>query len=204
MADTKISALPADTYLDGSEEFPLEVGGTTYKVTAAQIAAGQFCRLNADYTLTSQTAAQKLFNASTNGALTLPVGTYELEAVITITGMSATSGNGAFGLLGAGTAVLANQEISAVGLDATTQVTGVANGGGVLNQVSAFTTNTVTAATGTAMGFTLKGMFDVTTAGTIIPSIALVTAAAAVVKKGSFFKVRKIAAAAVVTLGNWS
>jgi hypothetical protein len=204
MADTKISALAADSYLDGSEEFPHESGGTTYKVTAAQIAAGQFCRLNADYTLTSQTAAQKLFNASTNGALTLPVGMYEIEAVITITGMSGTSGNGAFSLLGAGTAVLANQEIAAVGLDATTQVTGAAVGGAVLNQVSAFTTNTVTAATGTAMGFTLKGMFDVTTAGTIIPSIALVTAAAAVVKKGSFFKVSKIAAAAAVTLGNWS
>jgi hypothetical protein len=204
MADTKISALTADTYLDGSEELPVAAGGSTLKVTAAQLAAGLFCRLNADYTLTSQTGAQKLFNASANGALTLPTGTYEVEAVISITGMSATSGNGAFGLLGAGTAVLANQEISAVGLDSTTQVTGAANGGGVLNQVSAFTTNTVTAGTGTAMGFTIKGMFDVTTTGTIIPSIALVTAAAAVVKKGSFFKVRKIAAAATTTLGNWS
>lgn len=202
MADSKISALTADTYIDGSEEVPIAVGGSTLKVTSAQLAAGQFCRLNADYTLVSQTGAQKLFNASANGALTLPVGTYEVEAVITITGMSATSGNGAFSL--AGTAVLANQEISAVGLDNTTQVTGAAIGGGVLNQVSAFTTNTVTAATGTAMGFTIKGMFDVTTAGTIIPSIALVTAAAAVVKKGSFFKVRKIAAAATTTLGNWS
>ena len=163
MADTKISALPADTYLDGSEEFPLEVGGTTYKTTAAQIAAGLFCRLNADYTLISQTAAQKLFNASTNGALTLPVGTYEIEAVITITGMSATSGNGAFSL--AGTAVLANQEIAAVGLDATTQVTGAAVGG-----IAGF----APVGTGAAVGAEVFGASDGVTV--LTPLIALLTA----------------------------
>jgi len=39
----------------------------------------QFILQTSNYTLTSQTAAQQLFNASTNGAITLPTGTFEFR-----------------------------------------------------------------------------------------------------------------------------
>ena len=202
MADTKVSALTAASYCDGTEEFPIAVGGASKKSTISQAIAGAFCKLQADYTLTSQTAAQKLFNASTNGAVTLPLGTYRFECFVAITGLSATSGNGAFSL--AGTAVIAKQLMVGVGIDATTLSTAAAFGGAVVQAASAFTTNTVTAATGTSVGFIVSGTFDVTTAGTVIPSIALVTAAAGVVKAGSYFRVKRLAANGVATLGNWS
>jgi len=203
MADTKVSLLSAASYLDGVEEFPLSDGtATSKKATASQIRAGVFCKLTADYTLTSTTGVQKLFNASTNGAVTLPTGTYLFECMVHITGMSSTSGNGAFSL--AGTATRGSQLMSSVGIDATTTATAAAQGGAFVQGGSAFTTNTVTAATGTAVGFRVRGTFNVTASGTVIPSIALVTATAAVVKAGSYFRAVRIAPDATNTLGNWS
>jgi hypothetical protein len=48
--------------------------------------------LQANYTLTSITTAQKLFNWSTNGALSLAAGTYRFTCSLLLTSMSATSG----------------------------------------------------------------------------------------------------------------
>lgn len=207
MADTKISALTAATTPALTDELAVNQSGTSKKLTLDQLAsyaaAQNFCVLSADYTLTSTTSAQKLFNTTTNGAVTLPTGLYWFEAQFQITGMSATSGNGVFSF--AGTAVLANPRlISASGLDSTTQVTGAAISGAFVQGGTAFTTNTVLAATGTAMGFTVRGLFAVTTGGTLIPSIALTTAAAAVVKSGSSILIEKIGASTDTTRGSWS
>lgn len=204
MPDTKISGLTAATFLDGTEELPLAQAGANEKATVSQVMAGAYVVLQSKYTLTSQTAAQKLFNSTTNGAITLPTGIYHFDAGIYITSMSATSGNGAFNLLGAGTATLARQLMLATGGDSTTPATAAARGGAAVIGGSAFTTNTVTAATGTAMAVHITGVFDVTVTGTIIPSIALQTAAAAVVNAGSFFRCRRIGPTATATLGNWS
>jgi hypothetical protein len=209
VADTKVSLLSsvAASALSLSDVIPIVSGGVSKNVTLDSLAqfadANYFCVLDADYTLTSTTSAQKLFNKSTNGALTLPTGLFYLFCQFQITGMSATSGNGVFSLAGA--AVLANPRmLSAFGVDSTAMNTGVAGSAALVQGGTAFTTNTVLAATGTGMFVTIQGIFAVTTGGTIIPSIALTTAAAAVVKAGSCIIVNKIGAATDTTRGSWS
>jgi hypothetical protein len=167
------------------------------------VAAYNWIRLASDYTLTSTTSAQKLFNASTNGALTLPTGVYFFESLLYLTTMSATSGNAAFHLLGAGTATLARILYQGVGKDSTTPLATNTHSGAVsVTQNSAASILVVT--TGTGMEVSLRGTFDVTASGTLIPSIALVTAAAAVVKAGSYFKCWRAGDTAKNTLGAWT
>jgi hypothetical protein len=64
--------------------------------------------------------------------------------------------------------------------------------------------NSVTAATGTAMALSARGTFAVTSAGTIIPSIKLFTAAAATVKAESYFKCWRAGAHDAASGGAWS
>lgn len=63
--------------------------------------------------------------------------------------------------------------------------------------------NVSTAATATALCFLVKGTFTVTVAGTLIPSFAQTTAAAAVVSIGSYFKCNRIGDTSVVSIGQW-
>lgn len=159
--------------------------------------------LNATYALASSATAQKLFNTPTNGTLTLPVGTYRYEALLSVNTMSATSGNAAFGILGAGTATIASALSIATGIDAAIGA-GAAFGG------SYWTGNTsnaaiVTAAVNTAMGVLIKGVFRISVAGTIIPSITLATANLAVVQANSYFVAQRLDASATATsFGPWT
>lgn len=162
-----------------------------------------FCRLTSTYTLTSTTNSQKAFNLPTNGALTLPSNTaYFFECMLLIDTLSGTSGNFGFDILGAGTATISNQLWFAHGLDATTQTTPGAIGGTA--NAAALTTDAITAATGTAAHVMIRGTFSVTTGGTIIPSVKLTTAAAGVVKVGSYFRAERIGLDTVTTVGPWS
>jgi hypothetical protein len=61
----------------------------------------------------------------------------------------------------------------------------------------------VTAGTGTALRFWAQGMFEITGAGTVQPALALVTAAAATVQRGSFYMVERVGATGVVSVGQW-
>jgi len=159
---------------------------------------------NATYTLTSSTAAQKLFNASTNGTLTLPIGTYRYEAFVYLTTMSSTSGNGAFGILGAGTATVASALSTASGTDAAFPGAGSAVGGSYWTGVTS-NAAIVTVATSQSLGVLICGTFKVSVAGTIIPSFTLTTAAAAVVQTDSYFMARRISTSATATTyGPWS
>ncbi len=160
--------------------------------------------LQSDYTLANSAAAQKLFNWSANGALTLATGVYVFDALFRIVGMSATSGNGAFHLLGAGTATLARITQQVVGFDASST-----NVAGAASTEMATTQNTanplVTASTGTALAVRVTGTFDVTAGGTIIPSFALNTAVAtAAVQGGSYFRCLRLGATATATSSGWS
>lgn len=186
---------------------PASGGGTTNFLRAdgswAAPATIYYGHLQADYTLTSATAAQRLFNWSASGALTLPTGVYRFWSMIYLTTMSATSGNGSFQLLGAGTATLARVLYDVVGIDSTTPLNAAAKAGSASvtqNSVASM----VTAGTGTGMVASVRGYFDVTAAGTIIPSIALVTAAAAIVKAGSFFECERVGATAAAASAGWS
>jgi hypothetical protein len=164
----------------------------------------QWCKLNTAYTLTSSTALQKLFNASTNGALTLQGATqYFFECLYGITGMSATSGNASFDVLGAGTATLTDVHFMNVGLDNTTPATAAALSGGFAS-TKATTAAAAVAGTGTAMFNLCVGQINTNAAGTIIPSVALLTAAAATVAVGSYFKIWKAGASGQAFVGAWS
>ncbi len=162
-----------------------------------------FIMLAADYTLASSTAEQKLFNATSNGALSLAAGTYFFEALLYLTTMSATSGNGAFDLLGAGTATIGSALYAAVGIDSTTPLS-AASQTGSLSATAQSAASIVTAATGTGLATRISGTFRVTAGGTIIPSITLVTAAAALVKANSYFSCRRIGTGTVTSVGAWA
>lgn len=142
--------------------------------------------LASDYTLSFTTATQKLFNTTTNGALTLGVGVYEYRCVFRLSSMSATSGNCGFNFLGAGTATISATSFSyTTGQDNLTTST-AAQSGKYFPQSTA-TAPMVTASTATDLAAVVRGMFRVTAAGTIIPSVNLSNAASAVVTAGSFF-----------------
>lgn len=164
----------------------------------------QFISLTSTYTLASQTGAQKLFNSTTNGALTVKGSTsYFFECFYTLTSMSGTSGNGGFSVLGAGTATVTSAAFWATGLDNTTLTTGAAIGGSFT--ASATTTNNITtAATGTAVAVLIRGIIRINAGGTIIPSVSLANAAAAVVGVNSYFRIYPIGTNTTTNVGNWS
>lgn len=158
---------------------------------------------DAAYTLANTTATQKLFNIGTNGALTLEKGLYRYSCLAVITAMSAVSGNAGFSLLGAGTAVISRSRYFVAGKE-DVGVTGTLSG---TTQSGSTTLNPmVTAATATGMGFNVHGTFQVDTAGTIIPSIALGTAVstASVGASSTFFIQQVSAKTGVISVGPWS
>ena len=159
----------------------------------------QYQVLSGTYTLTSQTAAQKLFNASSTGAVTLAIGAYWFECNFALASMSASSGT--FGFALGGTATFTQ------GWSATAVMLATGLSTPLSPQMSfntAANTALATASTGTYGTAAISGIVRVTVAGTVIPQVSLSVAAAAVVQTNSFFRIRSIGAAAATTVGNWS
>jgi hypothetical protein len=203
--------LTAGTNLTTATTGVVEYDGKVFYATPADsnrgvVPAEQWCILNADYTLTSTTTDQKLFNATAAGAVTLQADTtYAFEAMLHVTGMSATSGNATFNLLGAGTATLTSTKFIFSGLDAagTAPAITTAAGGLGLSEDNDSPTLAV-AAVNTNLVAHIRGVVRVNAAGTLIPSIGLTTAAAAVVRTNSFIKFSPIGSGTVTTVGAWS
>lgn len=161
-----------------------------------------FIRQQASRTLTSVTTEQKLFDSVTNGTLNLATGVYLFGGLFSLSGMSATSGNAAFDILGAGTATLGVTLYNGIGVDGLTATAASQTGSTMVSgQTPA---SACTAGTGTGMQFGMRGNFEITVAGTIIPSVTLVTAAAATVAAGSYFWCHRLGAAGVLSVGDWS
>jgi hypothetical protein len=161
----------------------------------------QIVILDTAYTLTSQTAAQKLFNASTNGAVTLPVGTYQFECQFALSSLASPS---AFGFaMVAGTAVIGAQGWTAIAAKGTALTSPSAATISFNTAPSLAISSTNVPTTGEAI---VRGIIKITTAGTIIPSVSLSLAAAAVVSANSYFKISPVSgtSAANITIGNWS
>ncbi len=157
----------------------------------------QYTILQATNTLTSQTAAQALFDVTGSGQVTLVAGTYEFECQFSLSSMSATSGSFGFALGGGATFTqywwsLANKATLAT----------AANGQVTFN--TAANTTIATASTATVAFARVHGVVIVTVGGTLIPQVSLTQAAAAVVGIGSFFKIRALGSSAATTSGNWS
>lgn len=258
MADTKISALTSVVTPAGTDEFPVNQGLVSKKLTLDQVktfgntapvfAAGSasantwpkltagtvltaaeagaiefdgdifyltpygsggrgaseaihFHRQDANFVLQNIGTAQRLFGAGTNGALTLPVGTYMFETLYALTSMSATSGNSQFTLTG--TAALANVMMLANGTDNPTGVATTLTGS-YATSAAGLPASQHNAGTSAQQASLIVGTFKVTAAGTVIPSITLATAAAASVIAGSFFRCWKISPNSVATVGPWS
>lgn len=161
-------------------------------------------RSNATRTFTSNTNQQAIWNDPTNGTLTLETGTYLFEGLIAMTAMSATNGNGKFSIIGAGTATLGDILWQALGRDTTAESAAATAGGGWHVIATQTAVDIVPATIGTTVCFAVQGTFTVTVAGTIIPSFAQTTAAAAIVSIGSYFQCNRIGSTSVVSVGQWT
>lgn len=161
-----------------------------------------FIRADATRTLPNDANENAVFNSPANGRITLPTGTYKISGNVRISSMSATSGNALFDILGAGTATVASWLWSYYGIDVTDPSAAAANLSAhrVTQDTAA---SMVTATTGTAMAWQFEGTFEVTTAGTLIPSVDQVTAAAAIVSIGSYIKIDRLGDVNAISVGRW-
>ena len=185
----------------GAFEYDGNVGYFTVQASErGVIPAEQFILLTGAYTLTSQTAAQALFNTTTNSAVTLATGTYQFECMFALNAMSATSGTFGFALGGAATIAAYWTSLAAMGssLATATATNTTYNNNSAAN--AALTPNS-TNGVGSAL---IKGIVRVTGAGTIIPQVSLSVAAAAAAQRGSYFKIAPLGASGVGSVGNWS
>jgi hypothetical protein len=221
-ANTAPIRLNTGTLLTSPAQGALEFDGYVFYGTAGTgrgyIPTENFISSTADHTLTSNTLTQPLFysdNAgvgSTTGAV-LGVSsstTYFFECMLYITGMSATSGNLSFDLLNStgsgttvGTATIGSVSYYSTGVDAST-ITSAAAAGGSLNITPKSVGNISSAATGTAYAALITGILRVSLSGSIVPSIALTTASAAVIKTNTWFRIRPIGTDTVNYVGPWS
>lgn len=185
----------------------LEFDGTAFYATSVAssrqvVEAEQFISLTSGNTLTSQTAAQPLFDGGggpANGALTVPASTsYQFECYMSLSSLSTTSGS--FGFAFGGTATITSQAWLAEGfkqpISTALSMSGVfstaANTTIVLNS---------TIASGWAY---IRGIVRINTAGTLIPEISQTQAAAAVVGANSYCGFRPVGSNTVVNVGNWN
>lgn len=201
--------LPAGTLMTTPTDGDLEVDATNIYFTSdagnrGYIPVRHFVRNADNRNLTNNTNENPLWDAA-NDAITLETGVYYFEAVIRVTNMSATIGNALIDWLGAGTAVVDTWLWFYEALDNSNPSPGPVaptSVGWPAQQDSA--ASIAVAGTGTALALVAFGTFDVTTAGTLIPSIDLVTANAAVLTAGSFFRLERMGASNVAAVGQWA
>lgn len=179
-----------------------EYDGTCFYATPAASSRAvnlteYICVLNGAFTLVSQTAAQQMFNSTTNGAVTLPIGTYIFECEFSLTALSATSGSFGWTLAGAATFTTGWWCIA----DKVALVTATSP---QMSYNTAANTALTAVSTATAGYAKISGVIRVTVAGTVIPQLSQATAAATVVGINSFFRCRPVGNGTVTTVGNWS
>lgn len=164
-----------------------------------------FIRADSDNNLSNSAAEQKIFSSPTNGRITVETGCYLFKGVIHVKSMEAlASSNLAFDLVGAGTATCAAWLVHCVGADTNGvgSATATISGTWAVTQQTAVT-SVVSGAANPDCWFRISGTFEVTGAGTMIPSVTLASAAAAVVQAGSYLTLERIGSTSVVSIGQW-
>jgi len=163
--------------------------------------AEQFTCLSSSYTLANSTSAQKLFNASSNGALTVAASTaYWVDGEFDITGLSSSSHTVEFGF--GGTATFTSLKYTA---DTNTGAAGTLAAWQTVVVTSASATALMAAGTSTTFQARLRGILRVNAGGTLIPQVTQLTAsAAAVVSANSWIRLTPVGSSTVTTAGNWS
>lgn len=152
----------------------------------------------------NSTAQQNIFDSVAAGTLTLETGTYLFEALVQVSVTSATSGNIKFSIIGAGTATLGTILYMVQGIDAANDTLTAFAG---VSEIIATQTaaNLATASTATVTTFWARGTFEVTGAGSIIPSVAQTTGTASqVTTAGSFFQCNRIGNTTLTSIGQWT
>lgn len=150
-----------------------------------------YVSLTSAKTLVSNTSAQAIFAGNggpTNGAVTLPVGTYFFEMMVRFTGLSASSHNLTLSFGGTATigSVLAYEMVN-------------------LNLITSTSIQVQSASTATTSSSIIKGVFKVTAAGTVIPQVTQGTAtAAATVVNGSYLLFHQCGLDTDGYVGPWS
>lgn len=203
---------------DGADGVGVPVGGTVGQLLAKNsgtdfdtewvdppVGGGSsksWIRANVNRTLPNNVNLNALFGAPANGRLTLTTGIWRFRGLLIVTAMSATSGNARINVIGAGTATIGTWLWQVAGVD-NTNVNIPAAENSAQYQVSATGASAVIAGTGTAMRLKIEGEFECTAAGTLIPSIQLVTAAAAILQAGSFLEFERVGDVDAVSAGSW-
>jgi len=201
MSQLILTADPLGTSTAGTVEYDgVALYATTTSAQRGVVATEQLIYLQSAYTLTSQTAAQALFNVPANGQVTLTTGTYRFECLYSLSSMSASSGS--FGFALGGTATI-TQTWMATARKSTLTDTTVTNPSVTSYNTAANTS--LTAANTVTTGFArINGALIVTAAGTVIPQVSLGVASAAVVGVGSYFRISPLGTTTVTSVGNWS
>jgi len=165
---------------------------------------GGLCVLSANYTLSDVNTAQKAFNATTNGALTVSASTtYAFEAVYYITNTGTTSHT--WSTLFGGTATFTSIAYTADAYTAT---------GNTLTALSSIYATSAAAVAVTAASTSatenvvikLKGFMRINGAGTIIPQVKLsaATTGTETMLANSYFRCWPVGSNTVTTVGAWS
>ena len=161
------------------------------------VTAVQWIKQTSAYTLVSQTAAQKLFNSTPNGQITVAAGLYRFHCQFSLSALTGTSG---FGFALAGTAVMNATWYSAGAKGSSAAVAGQQT----FNQGSLANTALVTTSASPNGFVDIEGQIIVTTGGTIQPQVSLPVAAAAVVGVDTIFEIWPIGSPTAVSVGNWN
>lgn len=182
---------------DGKAFYQTSVASARQVVNTEQIQV-----LSATRTFTSNTSAQAIFNATTNGAITLAASTsYEFEMVVAATGFSSSAHtiNLTFATSGSFTSV-------GYYFNAQTGSTLATPTNGQSGFIAVGTASAIIASS-TTTGLTLyvRGTIRMNTGGTVTPQFTQVTnSAAAVVQINSFIRFWPIGINTVTNVGNWS
>jgi hypothetical protein len=195
----------AGTVLTTAEAGAVEYDGKVVFITPEASNRGvapavHYITLVSDYTTVSgSTALQKMFNSSTNGALTVGGSTtYFFECEFTLATLSGTSGSFSFGLLG--TATYTRVKYWSLAKKATAGASAPLMTVGTAATATALVTNNTTTS-GSAM---IRGKLTIGSGGTIIPAFAISQASAAVVQTDSSFRIWAAGTNTEVEIGNWS
>lgn len=188
----------------GAEEYDGKVFYSTSVASSRQVVeTEQFISLTSANTLTSQTAAQPMFDGGggpANGALTVAGSTtYEFECYFTINAMSTTSGTFGWGL--AGTATLTSILWNAESMRGAAAAAGTPS---FYYQATATPTAIVAAGTNANGHAHIRGVMRINAGGTVIPEVNLSIAAAATIATNSYCSFYPEGTNTVVNVGNWN
>lgn len=168
-----------------------------------------FCSLTADYTLTDGASAQKAFNASTTGAVTLAGSTaYDVDMLLIGTNTGTTSHT--WGILFGGTATITAAgtmlKVSAYTAtsNALTAESGIYIVGAGISSVTAVTAASTSATENVSIR--VRGRININASGTLIPQVKFSAQPNGTEKilAGSFISLRPVGTSTITTNGAWT